>query len=42
MATVHVGCVTFTVGAAGVAGCGLMVKLAAAEVQPAPFLATKL
>ena len=39
VAVVQVGWVTFAVGAAGVAGCGLTVTLVAGDTQPDPFLA---
>ena len=38
VAVVQVGCTVVAVGAAGVAGCGSMVMLVAAEVQPTLFL----
>ena len=34
LANVQVGCVSLTVGAAGIAGCGAIVTLVAAETQP--------
>ena len=38
VATVQVGCVRATVGAAGVNGCALIVALVAKEVHPAPLV----
>jgi hypothetical protein len=37
VATAHVGCVAAAVGAAGVAGCALIVTLVGAEIHPAAF-----
>jgi hypothetical protein len=39
VASVHVGCVTVTVGAAGVGGCAFIVATVAEETHPAAFLA---
>jgi hypothetical protein len=38
VATAHVGCKAAAVGAAGVAGCVLIVTLVGAEIHPAAFL----
>ena len=42
VATAHVGWVNVVVGAAGVAGCGLMVTDDAMEIQPAALLVVRL
>ena len=41
VAKVQVGCVGIKVGAFGVAGCGMILKLAGAERQPPVFFAIK-
>jgi hypothetical protein len=38
VATLHVGCVNVTVGAAGVAGCALIVTPVPGEIHPFEFL----
>ena len=42
LANVHVGCVALTVGAAGIAGCGVIGTLVAAETQPPLLFAVML
>ena len=42
VAVAHVGCVTLTVGAAGVAGCAFTTACEAVEVHPAVFLTVTL
>ena len=39
VATEHVGCVIFTVGAAGVTGCAFTVRGVAELIQPCAFFA---
>ena len=41
-ANVQVGCAILTVGAVGMAGCGVMVTLVAPDTQPALLLAVTL
>ncbi len=36
--TAQVGCVTFTVGASGAAGCAFIITVLPADIQPAAFL----
>jgi len=42
VAKAQVGCVTLTVGTVGVAGCTLILPVAAVEIQPLAFLAVML
>jgi hypothetical protein len=42
VATAHVGCVTLTDGATGVAGCAFTTAEVAGDVHPAAFLAVTL
>ena len=42
VAVLHVGCVSVTVGATGVAGAELIVSTVAAEIQPAAFFTVTL
>jgi hypothetical protein len=41
VATVHVGCTTLTVGAAGVGGCGLIMMVVTEEIQLLLFCAVR-